>query len=69
LGKFARQIRHTRVLDIRSKIAKGWKLKELEDFCITHLKVSKSTVNSYIDEAAAPFRKKYAQEHPEEIKE
>lgn len=56
------QIRHLRVLDIRSKIAKGWKLKDLGDFCTQKLGVSPSTATSYIDEAAAPFRKKYEKE-------
>jgi len=57
------QIRHTRVLDIRSKISKGWTIKELMDFCMLKLQVARPTAISYIDEAAAPFRKKYEKEN------
>lgn len=57
-----KQIRHIRVLDLRSKITKGWNLKELETFCVVKLGVAKQTALSYIDEAAEPFRKKYEAE-------
>lgn len=56
-------IRHTRVLDIRSKIAKGWSLEKLNYFCINNLQVSQQTATSYIDEAAEPFRKKFEEEN------
>ena len=55
-------IRHTRVLDIRCKITKGWSMEELLDFCKVNLGVSKVTADSYIDEAAAPYREKYEKE-------
>jgi len=54
-----RSIRHNRILDIRSKIQKGWKMEQLIAFCTDRLQVSKQTATSYIDEAAEPFRKKY----------
>lgn len=54
--------RHTRILDIRLKLQKGWNYPQLKEFCKKNLKVSNVTAISYIDEAAAPFRKKYAQE-------
>lgn len=53
------EIRHNRILDLRNKIQKGWKMKALIHFCEDNLKVSRVTAVSYIDEAAAPFRKKY----------
>ena len=62
MGYRENQIRHTRVLDLRKKIHNGWTLKQLHNFCGTHLKVTRETATSYIDEAAAPYRKKYAQE-------
>ena len=52
-------IRHNRVLDLRKKILKGWNMKTLLNFCEVKLGVSRVTAVSYIDEAAAPFRKKY----------
>ncbi len=57
-----KQIRHTRILDIRSKISKGWSMTDLLNFCKMNLGVSKVTAISYIDEAAAPFRKKFEKE-------
>ncbi len=57
-----RGLRHGRILDIRLKIRKGWTIPQLEDFCQKHLKISKPTMKSYIDEAAEPFRQKYWRE-------
>ena len=57
-----KQIRHGRVLDIRSKISKGWSMPDLLNYCKVNLGVSKVTAISYIDEAAAPFREKYEKE-------
>ena len=54
-----RQVRHNRVLDIRDKIEKGWDMQQLRNFCLIKLEVSKVTAESYIDEAAAPYRKKH----------
>ena len=65
MGSREKAVRHTRVLDIRSKIAKGWSLEKLHYFCINNLKVSPQTADSYINEAAEPFRKKYEQENPQ----
>ncbi len=59
-------IKHTRVLDLRQKIAKGWTMEQLHQYCITNLQVTKQTANNYIDEAAEPFRKKFAEEKLEE---
>ena len=56
-------IRHNRILDLRSKISKGWNLEQMLSFCINKLQVSKQTANSYIDEAAEPYRKKYLKEN------
>jgi len=61
------QIRHTRVIDLRGKIEKGWNMKALLHFCETYLKVSKVTAVSYIDEAAKPYREKYEQEEKNAI--
>lgn len=58
-----KEIRHNRVLDLRSKIITGWKMKELLHFCEINLKVSRVTAVSYIDEAAAPYRKKFQEEN------
>ena len=55
----ANQIRHNRILDLRKKINKGWSMSDLMGFCQLKLQVSKPTATSYIDEAAAPFRKKF----------
>jgi len=57
-----RQIRHNRILDLRKKIDKKWTMPQLTKFCITKLQVSKETATSYINEAAAPYRKKYQEE-------
>ncbi len=57
-----KEIRHNRVLDIRSKIVRGWNMESLENFCKVNLKVSKQTTASYIDEAAEPFRKKFQEQ-------
>jgi len=57
-----RGIRHNRVIDLRTKIILGWNMKALLNFCEVNLKVSRVTAVSYIDEAAAPYRKKYEQE-------
>lgn len=54
-----RSVRHTRILDIRLKIGRGVKMEDLMKYCLDNLKVSKMTAESYIDEAAAPYRKKY----------
>ena len=62
MGFRTNQIRHSRILDLRSKISKGWNMKSLLSFCDTNLKVSRVTAVSYIDEAAAPYRKKYEKE-------
>lgn len=55
----ANQIRHNRVLDLRKKIQLGWSMPDLINFCRLKLDVSRPTAISYIDEAAAPFRKKH----------
>ena len=55
----SKEIRHNRILDIRSKIAKGWTMESLMNFCTERLGVTKQTATSYIDEAAEPFRKKF----------
>jgi len=57
-----KKIRHNRVLDIRKKILMGWKMEALLDFCKVNLGVTKVTADSYIDEAAEPYRKKYQKE-------
>ena len=57
-----KQIRHIRILDLRSKINKGWNLEELEVFCVKNLGVTRHTAISYIDEAAEPYRKKFEEE-------
>jgi len=62
MGYRESQIRHNRVLDLRKKIISGWTIKQLHDFCKTHLDVARVTAISYIDEAADPYRKKYEQE-------
>jgi len=62
MGKLQQQIRHNRILDLRKKIAKGWTMTDLMGFCQLNLKVSKPTADSYIDEAAAPFRKKFQEQ-------
>ena len=54
--------RHTRILDIRLKLQKGWNYPQLKQFCKTNLRVSNTTAISYIDEAAKPFREKYQKE-------
>ena len=55
-------VRHTRVLDIRLKISKGWSMTDLLNYCKVNLGVSKVTAVSYIDEAAKPYRKKHEKE-------
>ena len=62
MGYRENQIRHTRVLDLRKKILRGWNMKSLLHFCEMNLKVSRVTAVSYIDEAAGPYRKKYEAE-------
>jgi len=52
-------IRHVRVDDIRKKIEKGWTIELLMKYCLDNLKVTHKTATSYIDEAAAPYRKKF----------
>jgi len=37
-------------------------MKQLLNFCEINLKVTRVTAVSYIDEAAKPYRQKYAQE-------
>lgn len=59
MGHRENQIRHGRVLDLRKKVLAGWTMQQLHDFCKTHLDVAKVTADSYIDEAAEPYRKKY----------
>ena len=56
------QIRHNRILDLRKKILKSWTMEELMAFCVNKLQVTKVTATSYIDEAAAPYRKKHEQQ-------
>ncbi len=60
-----KEIRHNRVLDLRKKIKKGWTVPQLLNFCKVNLEVSSVTANSYLDEAAEPYRKQYQKEHPE----
>ena len=55
-------VRHNRILDLRSKIAKGWSMPDLMGYCRLNLKVSKQTATNYIDEAAEPFRKKFQEQ-------
>ena len=55
-------MRHLRVLNIRSKISRGWNRLDLLDYCKVNLGVSKLTAVSYIDEAASPYREKYQKE-------
>jgi len=62
MGYRESQIRHNRVLDLRKKIVSGWTIKQLHDFCKTHLDVARVTAISYIDEAAEPYRKKFEEE-------
>lgn len=62
MNRFSNQIRHNRVLDIRKKILQGWTMEDLMAFCTNKLQVAKVTATSYIDEAAAPYRKKYEKE-------
>jgi len=57
-----REVRHLRVLNIRSKISRGWNRADLLDYCNVNLGVSKLTAVSYIDEAAEPYREKYQKE-------
>ncbi len=61
----AQQKRHNRVLDIRKLVLKGWKIEELRAYCIKHYGVTKRTADGYIDEAAAPYRKKHQEEKNE----
>ena len=62
MGMLQNQIRHNRILDLRKKIAKGWSMSDLMGFCQLNLKVTKQTAINYIDEAAAPFRKKFQEQ-------
>ena len=62
MGMLQNQIRHNRILDLRKKILKGWAMQDLMGFCQLSLKVSRPTAISYIDEAAAPFRKKFQEQ-------
>jgi len=62
LSSRVKGVRHIRVLDIRSKISKGWSMQDLLNYCKVNLGVSRVTAISYIDEAAAPFRKKLEKE-------
>ena len=57
-----KEVRHIRVLDIRSKISKGWSMPDLLNYCKVNLGVSKVTAISYIDEAAEPYRQKLEKE-------
>jgi len=57
-----KEIRNNRIIDLRAKILRRWTLESLMNFCIMNLKVSKQTAQSYIDEAAAPYRKKFQEE-------
>ena len=56
-------IRHNRIIDLRLKMERKWTPKELMNFCLVNLDVSKATATSYIDEAAEPYRKKYQKEN------
>lgn len=62
MGFRENQIRHNRILDIRKKIKSGWTMPALMEFCLLKLQVSKPTATSYIDEAAAPYRKKHQEQ-------
>ena len=55
-------IRHVRVEDLRKKIEKGCSMESLMNYCLVYLKVTHKTATSYIDEAAAPYRKKFQEE-------
>lgn len=57
------EIKHHRVLDIRSKLQKGWTEADILTFCQINLKVSRSTAIKYFEEAAAPLRKKYQEQY------
>lgn len=57
-----KEIRHIRILDLRLMIERGKTMAELKEYCIHNLKVSAITANSYIDEAAEPYREKYTKE-------
>lgn len=61
----AQQKRHNRVLDVRKLILKGWNMDDLKAFCIKHYGVTKVTAEGYIDEAAAPYRKKHQEQENE----
>jgi len=63
LSSRTKVVRHTRVLGIRLKIAEGWSMDDLMKFCFNNLKVSKQTAISYIDEAAAPYRRKFQEQN------
>ena len=58
----SQQKRHNRVLDVRKLVLKGWNMDDLRAFCIKHYGVTKVTADGYIDEAAAPYRKKHEED-------
>jgi len=62
LSSRVKEVRHIRVLDIRSKISKGWSMQDLLNYCKVNLGVTRVTAISYIDEAAKPYRKTYEKE-------
>jgi len=62
LSSRVKGVRHIRVLDIRCKIAKGWSMQDLLNYCKVNLGVTRVTAVSYIDEAAAPYREKYEED-------
>ena len=60
-----KEIRHNWIIDLRSMNKRGKTMPELKDYCIHNLKGSTITANSYIDEAAEPYRKQYQKEQDE----
>jgi len=62
-----KKVRHTRILDIRKLVEKGWNMKQLLYHCENNLGVGRVTAVSYIDEAAAPHREKYQKEQDNAI--
>jgi len=57
-----KDVRHNRILQLRKKMLLGWKIPALMAFCTIKLGVSKLTAESYVNEAAEPYRKKYQQQ-------
>ncbi len=59
MGFRQQQIKHNRILDLRRKLHLGYTEKQILEFCKTNLGVSAPTAQSYFEEAAEPYRKKY----------